>query len=121
MKIRVYYEDVDIGGIVYHSKYLNFCERARSELFFEKKKSPVYEEYHFVVKELRASYLKPAFFGDLLKVKTKLLQTKGARIKLLQNVYKEEDIVFAMEIELVCMKGLKPSKIPSYFLEAFDR
>ena len=35
MKMRVYYEDTDAGGVVYHSKYLNFCERARSELFFE--------------------------------------------------------------------------------------
>ena len=35
MKLRVYYEDTDAGGVVYHSNYLNFCERARSELFFE--------------------------------------------------------------------------------------
>ncbi|BAF69799.1 YbgC/FadM family acyl-CoA thioesterase [Nitratiruptor sp. SB155-2] len=121
MKIRVYYEDVDIGGVVYHSKYLNFCERARSELFFENRKSPVYKEYHFVVKELKASYLKPAFFGDLLEVKTQLQQTKGARIQLLQTVCKDEDPIFKIEIELVCMKGLKPAKIPHYFLEVFDR
>jgi acyl-CoA thioester hydrolase len=44
MKIRVYYEDTDTGGVVYHSNYLNFCERARSDAFFEKGMTPVLEE-----------------------------------------------------------------------------
>ncbi|MGD9625492.1 MAG: acyl-CoA thioesterase, partial [Arcobacter sp.] len=52
MKLRVYYEDTDAGGIVYHSNYLNFCERARSDVFFQKGFSPVLEGGHFVAKKI---------------------------------------------------------------------
>jgi len=52
VKIRVYYEDTDAGGVVYHSNYLNFCERARSELFFQKELSPVLQNGHFVARKL---------------------------------------------------------------------
>ncbi len=119
MKIRVYYEDVDIGGIVYHSKYLNFCERARSNLFFEHNKTPVWQGYHFVVRRLEANYLKPAFFGDELEVKTRLKGLSQAKVLLKQVIYKESAKIFAMNIELVCMRGERVAKIPPYFRELF--
>ena len=120
MQIRVYYEDTDLGGIVYHSKYLNFCERARSELFFAAGKKPVYDGYHFVVKEIEARYRQPAYFGDLLDVETKLLSVRGASVALKQIVKKKNDVCFEMDITLVCLKEAKPAKIPPYFLELFD-
>ena len=119
MKIRVYYEDVDIGGVVYHSKYLNFCERARSELFFAHSKTPVWQGYHFVVKSLQASYHKPAFFGDVLEVKTTLQDITRAKVLLEQTIYKDNTKIFSMDIELVCMRGEKVAKIPPHFLELF--
>ncbi len=120
MKIRVYYEDVDIGGIVYHAKYLHFCERARSELFFQAGKSPVYDGYHFVVKDLQANFLKPAFFGDILEVHTKLLEQERVRLHLRQEIYREKERIFSMDLTLVCLKGQKPAQIPPYFLEALQ-
>ena len=119
MKIRIYYEDVDIGGVVYHSKYLNFCERARSDLFFAHGKTPVWEGYHFVVRRLQADYVKPAFFGDELEVKTVLNEMARARVLLDQSIYRGEEKIFAMDIELVCMKGERIAKIPPYFQELF--
>lgn len=116
LKIRVYYEDVDIGGIVYHSKYLNFCERARSELFFAQGMKPVMDGYHFVVRHIDASFLKPAYFGDILEVQTKFMQQKGARIWLEQTILKSEETIFAMVVELVCMKQSRPAKIPPAFV-----
>lgn len=118
MKIRVYYEDVDIGGIVYHSKYLNFCERARSEIFFARGLSPKLGEYHFVVKSLEAHYHRPAFLGDILKVETKLLEIKGAVVRLHQQVEKEQTLCFEMTITLVCMRGSRPARPPREFAEA---
>ena len=100
MKIRVYYEDTDLGGVVYHSNYLNFCERARSELFFSKGKSPVLEEGHFVAKSLEADFVKPALFGDVLEVKTELLTLKHASFTLQQTIFRGEEKLFSMKIKL---------------------
>lgn len=100
MKIRVYYEDTDIGGVVYHSNYLNFCERARSELFFKVGESPILEHGHFVAKHIDANFIKSAKFADLLDVETELLEMKNASFKLLQSVYKDGEKIFEMKITL---------------------
>jgi acyl-CoA thioester hydrolase len=100
MKIRVYYEDTDAGGIVYHSNYLNFCERARSELFFSAGRSPVLSGGFFVVKKIEANYHKSAKLGDLLEVKTTLLGTRSASFSMLQEVVREDMLLFSMKIQL---------------------
>jgi len=120
MKVRVYYEDTDLGGVVYHSKYLNFCERARSELFFEKGKSPVWQDHHFVVQKLEAIYHKPAFLGDILEIKTNVVKIKRTNLTLLQTIQREGETIFELTVTLVCLKGNKPTRIPHYFLEIFD-
>jgi acyl-CoA thioester hydrolase len=100
VQIRVYYEDTDVGGVVYHSNYLNFCERARSELFFQNGSSPVLEEGHFVAKRIEADFIQSARFGDILHVKTHLLTMKGASFILHQEIYKDEEKLFEMRITL---------------------
>jgi len=101
MQIRVYYEDTDMGGIVYHSNYLNFCERARSEAFFKKKLSPIVKNGHFVVRNLEAKYLLSSKLGDSLQIKNELLEMKSASFKLLQTIYRDNNKVFSMTITLV--------------------
>lgn len=101
MTIRVYYEDTDVGGVVYHSNYFNFCERARSQIFFDASRSPILVSGHFVAKSIKADYLKSAKFGDLLEVKTLLKSIKNASFTLLQSIYRDEDKIFEMEIQLV--------------------
>lgn len=113
MKIRIYYEDTDVGGVVYHSNYLKFCERARSELFFERGMSPILDEGAFVVRSLKADFFKPAVFGDLLDIKTEALEVKAASIALRQTVTRGEERLFEAEIRLAFVSGGKPSKIPS--------
>jgi len=116
MKIRVYYEDVDAGGICYHSKYLNFCERARSELFFSHNASPIQDDYHFVVKHIDADFLAPAVFGDEVTVSTAILEFKGASLTMLQEIKNEKDgLLFQMKILLVCLKGTTIAKIPETY------
>jgi acyl-CoA thioester hydrolase len=114
MQIRVYYEDTDVGGIVYHSNYLNFCERARSQLFFDAGRSPILENGHFVAKHIDAEYLKSAKFGDLLEIKTLLIEIKNASFKLLQQIFRDEEKIFEMTINVVHLnfEG-KMIKIPS--------
>ncbi|WP_297442007.1 YbgC/FadM family acyl-CoA thioesterase [Sulfurimonas sp.] len=101
MKIRVYYEDTDMGGVVYHSNYLNFCERSRSEAFFSKGLSPVLQEGHFVARKLNADFYKSAKLGDLLEIKNFLVEMKAASFTLRQEIYKEEEKIFELEILLV--------------------
>lgn len=101
MQIRVYYEDTDVGGIVYHSNFLNFCERARSQLFFDAGRSPILSGGHFVAKHIEADYLKSAKFGDILEVKTTLIRIKNASFSLLQQIFRDDDKVFEMKIDLV--------------------
>ena len=114
MQIRVYYEDTDVGGVVYHSNYLNFCERARSQLFFDAGRSPILAGGHFVAKHIEADYIKSAKFGDLLEVKTTLMQIKNASFSLLQQVFREGEKVFEMKIDLVYIDfDGKMAKIPS--------
>lgn len=121
MKIKVYYEDTDCGGVVYHSNYLNFCERARSELFFKKGLSPHKENEFFVVKSLEADYITSAVFGDDLEVKTKLIEKKAASLILFQEIFRTEDnkLLFTMKVKVVYLKNAKPSKIPLEMFEVF--
>lgn len=100
MKIRVYYEDTDTGGVVYHSNYLNFCERARSEAFYERGMTPVLDEGHFVARRVVGDFFTSAKLGDLLEIKSELLKMKGASFTLRQTVLREDEKVFELEIVL---------------------
>jgi len=120
MKIRVYYEDTDAGGITYHTRYINFCERARSEIFFERNMMPTLgENSGFVVRNLNASYLAISSLGDMLTVESKTKTLKNSSITLLQEIYKEEAKVFSMEIVLVYIDKGKPCRIPEIFRNIF--
>jgi len=112
MQIKIYYEDTDVGGVVYHSNYLNFCERARSEAFFKKGMTPVLDDGHFVARKVEADYFLSAKLGDTLHVETKLLDMRGASFKLEQNIYKDDKKIFSLIITLayITFKGI-PQKI----------
>ena len=120
MKIRVYYEDTDLGGIVYHTNYIKFCERARSEVFFQKGMMPTLGETSgFVVRNINANFLATSTLGDMLEVTTKLLTLKNSSLVLLQEVWRDKVKLFSMEIVLVYIEEGKPSRIPSQFQEIF--
>ena len=122
MKIRIYYKHTDLGGIVYHSNYIDFCEMARSELFFSQGKSPVINGCHFALKNINCNFLAPATLGDLLEVKTKVVQIKAASIVIHHDIYLEEKPIFTMDATLVFLcKGMKISKIPADIVEFFKQ
>lgn len=114
MKIRVYYEDTDTGGVVYHSNYLNFCERARSQVFFDRNITPILENGHFVARKINGNFYKSAKLGDVLKVETNLLKMRSASFVLNQTIYREEEKIFNLEITLAYISFTgKPQKIDS--------
>jgi len=122
MKIRVYFEDTDIGGIVYHSKYINFCERARSEVLFKNGLSPfdLATNSGYIVSSLNCNFIKTATLGDILEVKTTVKSTSKVKFTLLQEIFKENEKIFEMEILLVYLKNGKPARLDTKFLELFS-
>jgi len=100
MKIRVNYENKDTVGVVYHSNYLNFCERSRSEAFFSKGLSPVLESGHFVARKLTADFFRSAKLGDLLDIQTQLIDMRAASFTLRQTIYKDDEKIFELQILL---------------------
>jgi acyl-CoA thioester hydrolase len=121
MKIRIYYEDTDAGGIVYHANYLKYCERARSEHFFANRMLPTLgEKSGFVVRDIQASFLATAKLGDMLEVTTKRLTLQRSSLTLLQEIWKEKEKVFNMEIRLVYLQNGKPHRIPEEFNALFE-
>ncbi len=121
---RVYYADTDAGGVVYHSKYLDFCEKARTELLREKgiiqTKLKLDLGITFVVKFLKIDYKKPAKLDDLLTIKTQIVENSGLIIKMNQNIFNEnEENIAQIQVELVCLnKDFKPIRIPKNICEA---
>lgn len=119
MRVRVYYEDTDIGGVVYYANYLKFIERARSEIFFAKGLSPITNDGAFVVRGIKAEYLKPALFGDILDINTKVLDIKAASISLFQEIYRGDERLFEAQIKLAFVKDGRPAKIPQEVISVF--
>lgn len=120
MKLRVYYEDTDAGGVVYHSNYLKFCERARSELFFDQKPD-IFDpaQGHFLLSKAECAFLKPAKLGDLLEIKNELLWLKNASVCVRQEVFKDDIKLFSADFTLVFVKNEKASVMPKELKELF--
>ena len=116
MKIRIYYEDTDAGGIVYHTNYIKFCERARSEAFFQAGLNFTKEGGYFVVSSIEAKFIASAVLGNEVFVRTKILELKKASLVLEQEIYKFDDknaekLLFRATITLAFMKEEKLAKI----------
>lgn len=105
--LRVYYEDTDAGGIVYHANYLKFCERARSEwvrgLGIDQRALKAERGLIIVVRRMEVDFLRPALYDDALTVTTRLRTLGGARIELDQSVLRGPDTLFTAAVTLVCV------------------
>ncbi|OBV29717.1 hypothetical protein BKN38_06395 [Helicobacter sp. CLO-3] len=88
MRVRIYYEDTDCGGIVYHTNYIKYCERARSELFFGKRMLPSLDTCGFVVSAMEAKFLGFAKLGDVLFVRTEAIKLGKVQLVLRQRIYR---------------------------------
>ena len=120
MKIRIYYEDTDAGGVVYHTNYIKYCERARSEIFFQRDMMPLDGETSgFVVKDLKANFKGFCFLGDTVDVTTKVIKKRAASVLLEHIITKEDKLIFSMDITLVFVREGKPHITPKHLEEIF--
>ncbi len=114
--VRVYYEDTDMGGLVYHANYLKYIERARSDWVREQglDQNAMREQgLIFVVRRVEADYLAPARYDDLLEVRTSVKSVTGVRLVMTQEVMLEGKILFRAEVTAVCtsLQG-QPARLP---------
>jgi acyl-CoA thioester hydrolase len=127
---RVYYEDTDAGGIMYHGNYINFCERGRSDMLRElgMPSSEVFEKLGiaFVVRHLDAGYLAMVKLDDLLTVETHVTKMKNTSFVMRQVITSENQSnasispAFSMNVTIVCLDTLgKPVRIPDELRQTF--
>ncbi len=122
LDVRVYYEDTDFSGNVYHANYLKFCERARSDFLrvLGLDQTAMFAEgAAFVVRRMNCDFLKPARFDNLLVVETTPGEAAGARFELHQKVLRGEEILFTAEVTavLVDQKG-RPRRLTPELVKA---
>ena len=115
---RVYYEDTDLAGIVYYANYLKFIERARSTLVREagvnQTRLKAEQGIVFAVREVQATYLRPAKLDDVLTVVTELKQSGRARIVFQQDVHRGQEVLFTSEITVICLtEAGRPARFPA--------
>ena len=111
MQIRVYYEDTDAGGIVYHANYLKYCERARSEFFFSQGMTPIIDNAHFVVRKMDCDFLSSALFSDVIEVTSEIEVINKASFVMIQEIKKDSKVLFRTRVTLVLAKDGKPQRI----------
>ena len=121
--IRVYYEDTDAGGVVYHARYVAFCERARSDcLRLLGIHQSAFEDCNFVVRRMACDFLKPARLDDLLEVHTRFIEMGGARIELGQEVMLNGNTVFKADVTVVLVDSRgRPKRLPETMADRFRR
>jgi acyl-CoA thioester hydrolase len=118
--VRVYYEDTDAGGVVYHGNYLKFCERARTEwlrsLGFEQTDLVAQHGLVFVVRSAAVKYLRPAKFNDELTVLARIARLGRCAFEFEQEVWRNEERLVTAQVEVVCVTavGFKPVSIPEH-------
>ena len=115
--VRVYYEDTDAGGVVYHSNYLRFAERARTELLrdhgIDHTRLLSESGLIFAVRRCEAEYVKPARLDDALEIRTRCIEATGASFWLEQLVQRAGETLVEMKLRLVCLtKDGRPARLP---------
>ncbi len=108
-ELRVYYQDTDAGGIVYHANYLAFAERARAEFLRENGASHADmvagHGVMFVVREARIKYLTPARLDEVIRVETRITQLGGASVTLRQKFWRDSDSLAVLDVGLGCVRA----------------
>ena len=127
LPVRVYYEDTDFSGFVYHASYLRFMERGRSDFLrlLGVEQGALFAEaaaeapgLAFVVRSMRIDFLKPARIDEVVEVRTEPKEVAGASITLRQAVMRGEETLVEAEVRVACIAGGKAQRIPAALRKA---
>ena len=128
LSVRVYYEDTDFSGFVYHASYLRFMERGRTELLRElgllqrdlALSEPASATF-FVVRAMEIDFRRPAHMDDLLFVETRLVTIGGASLTMRQEIRRDDALLSAARVTVALVSNGKPQRLPAPIREAFER
>jgi acyl-CoA thioester hydrolase len=117
MSVRVYYEDTDFSGFVYHASYLRFLERGRTELLraLAGDQSDLHREAQglvFVVRRMSLDFVSPARMDDLLTIVTRTRTLRGASMQLAQEVRRGDMLLVAAEVTVACVRDGRAVRLP---------
>lgn len=126
LQIRVYYEDTDFSGLVYHASHLRFMERGRTELLRElglhqrallegAGGAPIF----FVVRAMDIDFRRPALMDDLLTVETEVAEIGAATVSLDQRVMREGELLVAAKVKVACVENGRARRLPDEVREKF--
>jgi acyl-CoA thioester hydrolase len=118
LPLRVYYEDTDAGGIVYHANYLKFAERGRSEMLrslgFPHRKLAAEDGVGFAVRRCAVEYLAPARLEDALVVDTTLVELGAATLSLRQQIRRGGELLADLDVQVACIgRDGRPRRVPA--------
>ena len=128
LAVRVYYEDTDFSGFVYHASFLRFMERGRTELLrglglmqSDLALSDPAGAAFFVVRAMQIDFRRPAHMDDLLSVETKLEAIGGASITMAQEIRRDDALLVAARVTVAFVSQGKAQRLPASMREAFAR
>ena len=125
LHIRVYYEDTDFSGLVYHASYLRFRERGRTELLRElglgqrelvERGSPF-----FVVRAMDVDFRRPARMDDLVAVETAVVEVGGATVRMEQRVLREQELLVSAKVTVAAVESGRARRLPEDVRDKFQR
>lgn len=125
-KIKVYYEDTDASGRVYHANYLKFLERGRTNLIYHTNLTHqiLMNKYDiiFVVKNISINFKKPAFFEDSIEVLSSITELNRVKINFVQKIYRESDLLINAEVLVIPVNTSgKITKLPDELYKFLEK
>ena len=124
IRIKIYYEDTDAGGVVYYANYLRFMERGRTELLSDKGIDVA--EYHskgyfFPVVHVDIHYRRPAKLGEIIEVSSEVIEMTNASITFKQEIFRDDAVLVEATVKLACInRDGKPQRIPPGLASLFS-
>ena len=115
LDLRVYYEDTDFSGVVYHASYLRFLERGRTECLRAlglDQASLFAEGLAFAVRSLSIDYLAPARMDDVLTVETGITAIGGASLEMTQAALRGGQTLASARVKVACLRAGRPTRLP---------
>ncbi|MFC0229519.1 tol-pal system-associated acyl-CoA thioesterase [Serratia aquatilis] len=125
--VRVYYEDTDAGGVVYHARYVAFYERARTEMLRQHdfhQQQLLSEHIAFAVRRITVDYLLPARLDDLLEVQTQITSIRGASLTFAQRIVNSDGTLLSQaDVLIACIDPhqMKPIALPKSIVAEFKQ
>jgi acyl-CoA thioester hydrolase len=117
LPVRVYYEDTDFSGVVYHASYLRFLERGRTD--FLRLAGVDQSSLHaggdgliFAVRRMLIDFVKPARMDDVLQVETRTAELRGASLVIAQRITRDSELIVTADVRVAALAGGRPARIP---------